>query len=549
SLAFDVPAERRPETATLTVALRPSLALTLVDALPYLVQYPYGCTEQTVSRFAPAAVVARTLREAGGLTLKEVLAKRAALPKAHEQGAGREAAGDFDLDDVIRAGLARLRSLQHADGGFGWWRDDDSSPYMTAYALQGLLIARDADVAVDDGLISGATRFLKDALPRERDLETAAFVACVAAKAGAADRDVLRKIYDDRDKLGLYGRALLASGLKAAGMDVEAGKVVAAFADFAEEDASNGTAHWGTNDGRWWRWWNSRIETNAAILHAYLDVAPEDRRVPSLVKWIALNRRGNRWTNTRDTAHCVFALVRYARSSGELDPDYELNVSVNGEPRPPVRVTRANLFDVPDLSLAGAAVPGGTTTVTLRLRGRGRCYAAGEASFFTREPDIAASGRELLVERAYLRVTPTRRAETRDGVETVVADDAFEPLSPGAALNAGDVVEVRLIVEAKNDYEHLLFEDMKPAGFEPLEVRSGGRYANGICSNVEFRDRKTALFATWLEQGRHVIAYRLRAELPGTLRAAPARGEAMYAPDVGGTSSSFRFTVQDARER
>ncbi len=109
--------------------------------------------------------------------------------------------------------------------------------------------------------------------------------------------------------------------------------------------------------------------------------------------------------------------------------------------------------------------------------------------------------------------------------------------------------EVRLKIDSKNDYEHLLFEDLKPAGFEPLEVRSGGRYADGICSNVEFRDAKTALFATWLEQGTHVLKYRLRAELPGTLRAPPARGEAMYAPDVGGTSSSFKFVVKDAAVR
>jgi uncharacterized protein YfaS (alpha-2-macroglobulin family) len=80
-------------------------------------------------------------------------------------------------------------------------------------------------------------------------------------------------------------------------------------------------------------------------------------------------------------------------------------------------------------------------------------------------------------------------------------------------------------------------------------VKSGYRYGSGIASNVEYRDTRTAMFVTYLQQGTHTLTYRLRAEVPGTLRVLPARGEAMYAPDIAGTSSSFRFTVLDPGER
>jgi uncharacterized protein YfaS (alpha-2-macroglobulin family) len=62
---------------------------------------------------------------------------------------------------------------------------------------------------------------------------------------------------------------------------------------------------------------------------------------------------------------------------------------------------------------------------------------------------------------------------------------------------------------------------------------------------VEFRDEKTAFFVTSLQQGKHILSYRMRAEVPGTLRALPARGEAMYAPSFKGTSDSFKITVKE----
>jgi uncharacterized protein YfaS (alpha-2-macroglobulin family) len=547
TLAFEIPAERRPETGRLSVVLQPSLALTLVDALPYLIEYPYGCTEQTVSRFVPAAVVARTLREAG-TTLSDVLKKRADLPKADLQGAGREKkTGAFDLDDVVRAGLARLRLLRHSDGGFGWWQNDRSSVYMTAYVLQGLVIAREADVAVDEGLISGAVGYLTGVLDKETSLETAVFGAYALARAGKPHAKVADLAFKERDRLSLYGKALLASALQAGGKHDEAALIVRAFDDVAKQDEANGTTHFGANAGGWWFWWNSRIETNAAVLHALLDVDPRNAHAAPLAKWLALNRRGNRWSNTRDTAHAIFALVRYAKATGELDPELDVEVDVPGAPTKKFRIDRTNLFAFDNaVVVSGDAVRTGRAEIVVRTKGKGRLYVAAEAGFFTKESEIASAGRELFVEREYVKVVSESKEAEVDGRKTTVVSERFEPLLPGAVLASGDVVEVRLKIDAKNDYEHLLFEDLKPAGFEPLEVRSGGNYQNGICSNVEFRDAKTALFATWLEQGRHTLSYRLRAELPGELRAAPARGEAMYAPDVAGTSSSFRFTVKDA---
>src|SRR6185503_1863252 len=65
SIKLDIPHERRGDSTALTVQVAPSMATTMLDALPYLIEYPYGCTEQTMSRFLPAAITAKTLRDLG----------------------------------------------------------------------------------------------------------------------------------------------------------------------------------------------------------------------------------------------------------------------------------------------------------------------------------------------------------------------------------------------------------------------------------------------------------------------------------------------------
>ena len=110
--------------------------------------------------------------------------------------------------------------------------------------------------------------------------------------------------------------------------------------------------------------------------------------------------------------------------------------------------------------------------------------------------------------------------------------------------SVGDVIEVRLTVTAKNDYRYLVFEDMKGAGFEPLDLTSGHAYS-GVLSYREFRDERVAFFCSRLPQGKHEIAYRLRAEIPGRFHIMPTQGHAMYLPDVRAISGEMIFGITE----
>ena len=111
-------------------------------------------------------------------------------------------------------------------------------------------------------------------------------------------------------------------------------------------------------------------------------------------------------------------------------------------------------------------------------------------------------------------------------------------------MKSGQLVEIELEVDSKNDYEYIILEDMKAAGFEPVEVRSGYN-GNDMNAYVEFRDNRVAFFVRALARGKHSVSYRLRAEIPGKFSALPAKAGAMYAPELRGNSDEIKLRIED----
>ncbi|HMB26491.1 MAG TPA: alpha-2-macroglobulin family protein, partial [Blastocatellia bacterium] len=168
TIKLDLPKERNPETTKLTVQITPSMAVTMLDALPYLIDYPYGCVEQTMSRFLPAAITAKTLKDLG-LNAETVMNKAFGgvepehADKTHPQGKKNLQL----LDEMIRQGLDRLYDFQHSDGGWGWWKEGDSDHFMTAYVVWGLTLARDAGVQIKTDALERGANFLDKEIVEE----------------------------------------------------------------------------------------------------------------------------------------------------------------------------------------------------------------------------------------------------------------------------------------------------------------------------------------------------------------------------------------------
>jgi uncharacterized protein YfaS (alpha-2-macroglobulin family) len=111
-------------------------------------------------------------------------------------------------------------------------------------------------------------------------------------------------------------------------------------------------------------------------------------------------------------------------------------------------------------------------------------------------------------------------------------------------VKSGDLVEIEMEILSKNDYEYILIEDMKAAGFEPVELRSG--YGNNdMRAYMELRDERVCFFIKELARGNHSLRYRMRAEIPGLFHALPAKINGMYAPELTGNSDEIRISIED----
>ncbi len=620
-IKLDLPKQRKSDSTTVTVQVTPSMAVTMLDALPYLVHYPYGCTEQTMSRFLPAAITAKTLKDLG-LQPEDVMSRWfGGVEPAHAATTHPKGTNDLaQLDKIVQASLERLYDFQHADGGWGWWKDGDSDHWMTAYVVWGLTLARDAGVTVKaSALERGVGNLDKTLVEQEQQVDMQAWMLHALAvyngskkTASPFQEKAFENLWTNREKLNAYTRALLALAAHHFGKTTQAKTLVENLANGVKRDerpdtsvlisptgpgtATMASAHWG-EDGIYWRWSEGGVEATAFALRALLAIDPQNKLIEPVTNWLIKNRRGAQWSSTRDTAIVVLAMNDYLRTSGELKTELEYEVVVNGTSVARKKISGADVFAAPSRFPIEASLIHDANEIRIKRRtGTGPLYFAAEAKFFSLEEPIVPAGNEIFVKRQYHKLV---------GRPTLLKGFVYDkqPLKDGEKVKSGERVEVLITIEAKNHYEYLIFEDLKPAGLEAVEIRSGEslyarelksgavdrRYAAGQSnpnqaqvtgsaekisagrrakvrpvSNPapapeeseftgrtrwvyqELRDRKVALFLDKLPEGVWEIRYDFRAEVPGQFHALPVTGYAMYVPEIRANGAELRIQVEEA---
>ena len=602
TIEIRVPKERRPAQSRLEIRYSPTLAGAMLDALPYLIQYPYGCTEQTLNRFLPAVITRKALQNMQ-IDL-EAIAKHRSNLNAQEIGEDKNRIADwkrttehwrsrhghlnspvFDqatLDKVVKAGVDRLTSQQNANGGWGWFGGGYSYAHTTATVVHGLIIAKQCDVAIVPSTIDRGVAWLKKYQAEEvRKLNNGlvkiadgthpkpwksgtsnldALVAKVLLEAGTKyDNKAMRDfLYRDRLSMSVYGQCLIGQVFDMA-KDKRVAMIVKNIDQFLKVDDENQSAYLELPQScRWWYWYGSEIEANAAYLKLLSKYDPKGKKAPGLVKYLLNNRRhATYWNSTRDTAYCVEAFADYLKASGEAKPDMTVEVLIDGKVHKTVKIDAKNLFTYDNkLVLTGKAVTDGKHTVTLRRKGKGPLYYNAYLTNFTLEDPIEKAGLEVKVTRKYYKLVRDKKAtqlvETGTGVATaqkvekyirVEIPDPFVSGKPAPGIESGDLIEVELTVESKNDYEYILIRDYKPAGCETVALRSGYSANNGMRAYREFRDDHICYFVRRLARGKHSMSYRTRAEIPGIFSALPAKAEAMYAPELKANSNEQKVTI------
>jgi uncharacterized protein YfaS (alpha-2-macroglobulin family) len=281
--------------------------------------------------------------------------------------------------------------------------------------------------------------------------------------------------------------------------------------------------------------------------------------IPNVVRWLMVARQDGIWETTQETAWALIALTDWMVVTGELEGQYEYNVSLNGVALDDGQVTPETIdqsiklrVDVADL-LADVA---NYLTIS-RGDGPGRLYYTAHLKVYLPVEEIEPLDRGIIVRRQYTRA------------DCVPADAKDQPCPEVTEAQVGDVIQAKLTIVAPHDLYYLVVEDMLPAGAEAIDtslettsllerspslrrqVDRGGFWAEFYWwwwrwySRSELRDEKVVLFADYLRAGTYEYTYTFRAVLPGEYQVIPTFANEFYFPEVFGRGEGELFTISE----
>ena len=436
SLTFTVPQERLPEQSRVEIRYSPSVASAMVDALPYLVDYPYGSTEQTLNRFLPTVITQKVLLGMN-LDLKEIEQKRTNL-NAQEIGDDVQRSKDwkrnnppnpgvrernpvFDIDTVntmTRDGIDHLANMQCADGGWGWFSGfgEMSYPHTTSLVVHGLQIAQQDGVVFPGNMLDRGVAWLKGyqamqlqmlknfpsrTIPYKEHADNIdAFVYMVLADANIQDKEMMDYIYRDRNEIAAYGKAMYGLAMLRQNQKEKLQMILQNLSQYVVQDDENQTAYLRLPADSWWYWYGSETEAMGYYLKLLSRTDVQGPIAPRLAKYMITNRKhGSYWDATRDTAVCIEALADYIKASGEDKPDLTVAVAIDGRKLKEVHLDAHNLFTFDNkLILTGADVTSGTHKIEFSKNGTGPLYFNAYVTNFTLEDPIKKTGLEIRVQ-------------------------------------------------------------------------------------------------------------------------------------------------------
>lgn len=488
-----------------------SIAGSVVNGLEYLTGYPYGCVEQTMSRALPTAVVARALNQLGIET---------------EQG-------DDELKAKINASVQRLYGFQHTDGGWGWWFDDATNHYQTAWVVFGLSVIKDAGYEVDPAVIERGVAYINNNLG-SMDARTRAYALYSIAMAGAPNSEANLDLMATYQTLDAFSQAGLALALQADGETTKAKEIVDYLATTAVH--SNSGVYW-QGDGADGHYTNKTMASDtrntALVLSAFIAIRPGHALEGDIVAWLMSQRRAEGWGSTNETSFTILALTDHLLRIKEAVGPSTYTVNLNGQ-----QVAEGVLDSTtPTIHLEFGldALQTGENHLQVSQSGPIALYYRLNNTTYLAQSKIEAAG-DVQIERTYLNPITNR---------------------PITEIEAGALVEVRLTVHMPKDVSYVIVEDTLPSGLEALNERLNTTskidayteptyywYEYGY-NYKEIRDGRVSFFITEMDQNTYTYTYTARATHSGSFTAMPVQAYAMYDTTVWGRSDSTLFTIHE----
>jgi hypothetical protein len=489
-----IPLELGGEPTTGSLALKikvePGFVGPVESALDSLIGYPYGCVEQTMSRFMPAVVAGRAIRKAG-------------LTSAREG----------ELASVFEKGIARLAGFQHDDGGWGWWKKDATNDFMTAYVLEGLALCKAAGHPVSASMIERAERYLSEKylaldLSGGRvgsigECDIRIYVAHALATCYSLDlerhADQIRRVLASAPTarvagktLGARNAALLADALRLLGNRGDALETLAEVRDVPSAAKNRAAAL-----------------TVATILEVGTALEPANVRWSAIGRELVAGRKGDTWGDTLVTAAAVRGLSALISAGGKETG--EVHVFVDGRRVSTLVPPQNKAADIDlDKELIGARAvelrperPGADVFWSARLEG-----------FLPEAPQQPENPSATLKCRVF-GLLPKRKEIEPDGIGVLT-------------VKRGSTLEVRMECELSRPITCGIVSFPRPCG---VELVKPPKLAGGIVA-FEQRDDGIHFFVDSWNKGKHTVRFLVRAEAAGTVFAPQPEMQPMYGDSV-----------------
>ncbi|PJZ69922.1 alpha-2-macroglobulin [Leptospira perolatii] len=489
----------------LEVRLSPATLPALRQSLDYLADYPYGCAEQTMSRFYPLL----SAQKAGYINER----LRVELPK------------------MIESGLKRITELQRSDGGFGWFDGETTSDLlMSAYVYRGLAISRKNGVRVDSYLIDSAKSFLYNNLDEGKlSPNQKAYILFSLSEGGKIEDSIVEGLAKSGDKLGTYGKALLSMILLNNGKKAEA---IQWFKKSLNESGFGNKpfvklASYGKNPN----WEEDRIETISSLLSVATRLGEDQTLLANLASTLISNRVDFAWNNSRDTSAAVLALSEYLASVRESESPANVDLLFNGAPLKSLTLSpKADFGELFKISVPHELIHSGENRIEVKKKDGPVLYAIASIFFTDRSKKFSASSNGIKVKRTFYKLK--------------VSGNEFST-SETKSFQKGDLIMVSINVQKEGEKSsYFQVEDILLPGFSFLQ--KDAEYLSDD-RKVEYQGRQIyddrAVFFIKGPGEEFTIRYFLRAEVGGKYKAIPARSKLMYYPEVSGASSDDEVSI------
>ena len=565
-----------------------------VKALPYLMDYPYECSEQVFSRYFANTLASSIANSKPAIQrvfkqwqnsdallseldkneeLKSVLLEETPwVMQAQSEEAQRKQIGLlFDLNRMSyeqEKAMSTLEKRQSGNGGFSWFPGGRESWYITQYILEGMgrLRALGAHELKQGNeawnISSNAIRFVDEELTNHyNDL-----LDKVERKITTLDKDHLsnivihymyaRSLFPDfpiQDKAtkealdyylgqaeqywlkrGLYEQGLIALALHHHDKKEGAAKIIKSLKERALYNDELGM-YWKPNYGYFW--YQLPVETHSLMIEVFATVAEDMEAVEQLKIWLLKNKQTNHWKTTKATANAVYALLHFG--DNWLMGTELAEVSFPG-------LKPAVYQDA--LKTATAAAEAGTGYFKASWSGKEVSDKFSEIKVQNPNDGIAwgAAYWQYFEDLDKVKVfEDTPLTLKKKLFKEVIGDRGPElvPYNEKNKLEPGDKIVVRIELSVDRSMEYVHLKDHRASGFEPINVLSQYKWQGGLSYYESTKDAATHFFMDYLPKGKYVFEYPLRVIHRGEFSNGMASIQCMYAPEFTSHSEGMKVKV------